>query len=199
LDAIYWLLLGSLCVWRLTRLVSLENGPGDVFVRLRAAVGQGFLGTLLGCFACCSLWVAIPFAVVVGGGWPERALLWPALSGASILFQRLEGVVEAVPHSTRRRCCGGDKSKGAISAARTAPVGPRALPWIFQYVGHGDRTVVAEATGRKYHWSMPGAQVEVDERDGPYLKTLSDLKLLGPRSKDWPRESQLSQTNDGQQ
>lgn len=85
----YWLGLGILGVWRVTHLLAAEDGPWDLIVRVRRAAGNGFLGKLLDCFYCLSLWVAAPFALWIGTGWQERVLLWPALSGAAILLERL--------------------------------------------------------------------------------------------------------------
>lgn len=45
----YWLLLGSLCVWRITHLLVAEDGPWGAVVRLRALAGSGFWGKLLDC------------------------------------------------------------------------------------------------------------------------------------------------------
>ena len=87
----YWLVLGGLGVWRLTHLVNAEGGPGGVFVRLRSPAGNGAWRAVFNCFYCLSLWVAIPFALAVGAGWLERLLLWPALSAAAILLERLTG------------------------------------------------------------------------------------------------------------
>jgi hypothetical protein len=85
----YWLALGILAVWRVTHLLSAEDGPWDVFVRLRMLVGKGFWGALVNCFYCLSVWTAVPFAYWLGESWKERLLLWPALSGAAILLERL--------------------------------------------------------------------------------------------------------------
>ena len=85
---VYWLVLGILCVWRVTHLLNAEDGPWDLLVRLRRGVGNGFWGGLLDCFYCLSLWVAAPFALLLGQGWKERLLLWPALSGAACLLER---------------------------------------------------------------------------------------------------------------
>lgn len=85
----YMLILGILAVWRITHLLNAEDGPWNALVWLRRAVGEGFLGSLLDCFYCLSLWIAIPFAAVLGAGVPEKLLLWPALSGAAILLERL--------------------------------------------------------------------------------------------------------------
>ena len=86
--AYYWLVLAVLAVWRITHLLAAEDGPWDLIVRFRQAVGDGFWGTLIDCFHCLSLWVALPFALGMGRTWPERLLLWPALSGAAILLER---------------------------------------------------------------------------------------------------------------
>ena len=90
----YWLALGVLCVWRVTHLFNAEDGPWDLLLRLRRSVGNGFWGRLLDCFYCLSLWIAIPLALLLGQGWEERLLLWPALSGAAILLERMTARAE---------------------------------------------------------------------------------------------------------
>ena len=85
----YWLLLGVLCVWRITHLLQAEDGPWDAFVRLRRVAGTGFWGRLLDCFYCLSLWISVPFAVVLGTTIAERILLWPALSAGAIVLERV--------------------------------------------------------------------------------------------------------------
>jgi uncharacterized protein DUF1360 len=85
----YGLLLGVFATWRLTHLLWGEDGPWDLFVRFRRAVGRGFLGSLLDCFLCVSLWTAAPFALLLGQGWRERLLLWLAQSAGAILLQGL--------------------------------------------------------------------------------------------------------------
>ena len=83
------LLIGILAVWRITHLLNAEDGPWDVFARLRAVLGSGFAGSLLDCLYCLSLWVAAPFAYWLGENWKENLLLWPALSAGAILAERL--------------------------------------------------------------------------------------------------------------
>jgi hypothetical protein len=85
---VYWLILGILGVWRLTHLLHAEDGPWNLLTRFRQAFGVASLGHLLDCFYCLSIWVAIPFAWVLGQSWKENLLLWPALSGAAIVLQR---------------------------------------------------------------------------------------------------------------
>lgn len=84
----YWLLLGILCVWRITHLLQAEDGAWKIFVRVRRAVGNGFWGELLDCFYCLSLWISAPFAYILGESPAEQLLLWPALSAGAILVER---------------------------------------------------------------------------------------------------------------
>ena len=88
MESWYRLAVGALCVWRVTHLLQAEDGPWDVFVKLRRAAGDGAIGRLLDCFYCASVWVATPFAAVLGDGWGDRLLLVPALSAAAILAER---------------------------------------------------------------------------------------------------------------
>ena len=90
------LTLGALCVWRITHLLSREAGPGAALGKLRLAAGTGFWGQLLDCFYCLSLWVAAPVTLLVGHGWKEYALIWPALSGAAILLERVSAGREQI-------------------------------------------------------------------------------------------------------
>ncbi len=90
-------LLGVLAVWRITHLLWGEDGPGDIFVRLRRRAGQGFFGRLLDCFYCLSLWFSAPFALMLGSTWFERALLWLGLSGGAILLERATSQTPSAP------------------------------------------------------------------------------------------------------
>jgi O-antigen ligase len=80
--------MASLAVWRLTHLLNAEDGPWRMLARLRKVVGVGFWGDLMDCFYCLSLWIAVPFAVWLGGGWTQWLLSWLAISGAAILLER---------------------------------------------------------------------------------------------------------------
>ncbi len=80
----YEFMLGTLGAWRLTRLLTDEDGPFDWIARVRRRAGG-----LMDCFYCLSLWIAAPFALLLSHSWREGLLLWPALSGAAILVNRL--------------------------------------------------------------------------------------------------------------
>jgi hypothetical protein len=84
--ALHALVVGILGVWRIAHLVAAEDGPWDVVVRLRTRAGSSQWGDLMDCFKCLSLWVAAPFAVVLGQNWSIRCLMWPALSAGAIVL-----------------------------------------------------------------------------------------------------------------
>jgi len=79
----------ALAAWRLTHLVVAEDGPGDLMAKLRRRAGAGFWGRLMDCFYCTSAWIAAPLALVVAGSYGELLLVWPALSGAACLLERV--------------------------------------------------------------------------------------------------------------
>jgi len=93
----YGLVVGILVVWRLAHLLYAENGPWDSMVRLRSAAGAGFWGGLLDCFYCLSLWMALPFALLLGDGLLEKLLLWPALSAGAIMLERVSTKEDPIP------------------------------------------------------------------------------------------------------
>lgn len=88
-----WLqcLLSALAVWRITHVISLEEGPWSACTRLRRWAGQGFWGQLVNCFYCLSVWVALPFACVLNTSWLQALIAWWAFSGAAILLERATG------------------------------------------------------------------------------------------------------------
>lgn len=83
------LLIAVLAVWRGTHLLWGEDGPFEIFLRLRKLAGRGFVGELLDCFYCLSLWIALPVAWVIGNNWLERAVMWFGFSGGAILLERV--------------------------------------------------------------------------------------------------------------
>lgn len=81
-------LLATLAVWRLSHLLSQEDGPFEIVFRFRKRLGEGFFGSLLDCFHCVSVWVSIPFACYLAPSWAAGIILWLALSGgAGLLFK----------------------------------------------------------------------------------------------------------------
>lgn len=64
------MILSALAIWRITSLIVREDGPGDIFARIRAAAGvyrEGEMSNLakgITCPWCVSMWVAIVFVVL---------------------------------------------------------------------------------------------------------------------------------------
>ena len=83
------LVLAVLATWRLTHLLASEDGPGDVIFRLRRWLGESMLGSLMDCFNCASLWIAIPFALFVSRQPLEWPVVWLAISGGACLLERM--------------------------------------------------------------------------------------------------------------
>jgi hypothetical protein len=82
-------ILCTLAVWRITHLLSQEDGPFDLVIKGRKVVGHGLFGGLLDCFYCLSFWVAAPFSVYLANGWQEIIITWLALSGGACLLFKL--------------------------------------------------------------------------------------------------------------
>jgi hypothetical protein len=81
------LTVAALATWRVTHLLSHEDGPADVIVKFRARLGVSLFGSLMDCFHCLSFWVAAPAALYASRSWLEWILNWLALSGAACLLQ----------------------------------------------------------------------------------------------------------------
>jgi hypothetical protein len=89
LDKLYWLIVGILCVWRATHLLHAEHGPGGVMTWIRSWMAARGSSSVVACFLCLSLWVAVPFAALVGKSGGERFMLWLGFSAGAILLERL--------------------------------------------------------------------------------------------------------------
>jgi hypothetical protein len=90
--------LTALATWRLTHLLALEDGPGDLVVKLRKRLGTSVVGRMMDCFHCLSLWVAAPLSVLVVRDPWDLLLVWLALSGAACLLQGLQHEPVVIHH-----------------------------------------------------------------------------------------------------
>lgn len=89
LDFLVRFALAALATWRVSHLLATEDGPAEIFVRLRAWLGYTWIGRLMDCFLCLSLWIAAPAALFVSRSVLEWVFCWLALSGAACLLERL--------------------------------------------------------------------------------------------------------------
>lgn len=83
------LAVAVLATWRVSHLVAREDGPFDLVFRLRRRAGAGWLGRLMDCPYCVSLWVAAPAALWLASGWADGVALWLAVSGGAVLLEKL--------------------------------------------------------------------------------------------------------------
>ncbi len=90
-DLGFWpkFVIAVLATWRITHILAMEDGPGDLIARYRARLGSGFAGKLLDCFQCLSLWIAVPMTLFVTRRPLEVLLTWLALSGGACLLERI--------------------------------------------------------------------------------------------------------------
>jgi hypothetical protein len=84
----FQLIISILAVWRITHLLQAEDGPWDVIFRIRKAIGNGFWGSLMDCFYCLSIWIALPFALLFETSLLYKFILWMAISGGAILLEK---------------------------------------------------------------------------------------------------------------
>lgn len=76
-------------VWRLTHLISAEDGPFDLIFKLRKLFGNSFVGKLMDCFYCLSIWIGFLCAIYIGNTTIDVLFLTLFYSGASILVEKL--------------------------------------------------------------------------------------------------------------
>jgi hypothetical protein len=80
--------IAVLATWRLCHLLAEEDGPWDMIFRIRKQLGQGFFGSLLDCFYCLSIWIAIPFAIWMTDNWKNGIIYWLAISGGACVLYK---------------------------------------------------------------------------------------------------------------
>lgn len=85
---VFLFIVTILAVWRITHLLSKEDGPLDIVFLIRKKAGAGFVGSLLDCFYCTSVWTALPFGLWLGNTWWEKILYWWAISGGASLLEQ---------------------------------------------------------------------------------------------------------------
>ena len=77
-----------LATWRVTHFFVAEDGPWDVIVKIRVALGDSVVGRAMDCSYCLSLWVAAPLSLWVTHQPVSLAITWLAVSGAACLLER---------------------------------------------------------------------------------------------------------------
>lgn len=100
-------LLAAFAVYRIAFMIAREEGPFDVFDRLRALAGNlpeqrdgnrrrpHWIQRGLGCPLCISWWLALPAAFIVVYSLSQPPLmalaLWPCIAGICLFLYQLGG------------------------------------------------------------------------------------------------------------
>lgn len=94
-----WFVVGVLGVWRVSHLVTAEDGPWGIIATARGWAGHGVLGQLLDCFNCTSLWVSAVSVLAAPAPWATRPATALALSGGAILLERVTALQTEQPEA----------------------------------------------------------------------------------------------------
>jgi len=82
-------------------------------------------------------------------------------------------------------CCGKQRTMSqrpvrtspSRAAVRVISEKPRTIQRVFfEYVGGTSLTVIGPKSGKRYRFDNPGAKVEVDKRDRPWLAAMARLR-----------------------
>ena len=82
--------LAALAVYRISRMITDEEGPFMVFSKLRGvARPDTWVGRGMECIMCVSVWVSLPIAAYIDWAW-TLPLTWLALSSVTVLIRKWE-------------------------------------------------------------------------------------------------------------
>ncbi len=80
-------IIAILATYRLAHMMTREDGPFDVFANLRGAMDpeqKTWWGRGLNCALCVSFWLALPAALMAGGGAGE----WIGVAGGALIVHK---------------------------------------------------------------------------------------------------------------
>jgi hypothetical protein len=79
----------SIVVWRVTHLITAEDGPFDLILKFRKLLGNSFLGKLMDCFYCASVWVGLAAVLCISRNWVDILILTFYYSGTAVIIEKL--------------------------------------------------------------------------------------------------------------
>jgi hypothetical protein len=85
---VWCFVLCALAVWRRAHLLTGENGPWDMVLRMRSALGFEVLSRTATCFYCLSLLAALPPALWMSTSRMGFFMQWMALSAVACLLEK---------------------------------------------------------------------------------------------------------------
>jgi len=78
--------IGAMAAYRVSYLITREEGPLGVFALLRERIDQHqrtWVGRGLNCVLCVSFWVTLAVSVIIGVSWLE----WLAMAGLIVMWR----------------------------------------------------------------------------------------------------------------
>jgi hypothetical protein len=85
-----YLFIFSFCVYRISFLLSEEDGPFGLVIKFRKLLGKSWLGKLMDCFYCTSIWISFLLVFIfVKGELMTLVMESFATSGAAIAIHKL--------------------------------------------------------------------------------------------------------------
>ena len=75
--------------WRVTHLISNEDGPFEIIFKLRQIAGNSFFGKLMDCFYCLSIWIGFLLSIYISNQAIEIIFFTLYFSGTSIIIEKL--------------------------------------------------------------------------------------------------------------
>jgi len=118
----YRFLLAALATWRVTHLITREDGPAQMIYRMRRWMGAGFWGQLMDCFLCFSLVVAAAMAFFVASRPVAWVVSWLAISGGACLLERWSAREPAgVPPVVIEKLGSAEESHGVLRSESGGP------------------------------------------------------------------------------
>jgi hypothetical protein len=89
MEMIIQFLVYAIVTWRLTHLLSAEDGPFDIIFKFRSFLGSSFWGKLMDCFYCLSIWIGLALAFSLNKDLTETLVMGAYYSGVAILLEKL--------------------------------------------------------------------------------------------------------------
>lgn len=87
-------LFAALATWRIARMMAHEQGPGNVFERIRAKAAldsRTWIANGFSCVACLSFWVGLVVSALLGGDVLTIGVRGLAFSAASVILMKVVG------------------------------------------------------------------------------------------------------------
>jgi hypothetical protein len=97
LDATPWnavaFVVSTMCAWRVTHLLTQEDGPHGSFARARRLLSTIGAAPIISCFHCTAVWISLGVVLIVYRVGLEVLPLTFAVAGAVSTLQRILGAL----------------------------------------------------------------------------------------------------------